>query len=221
VRLVDATMDAEAGWVTIEAERRSFADLLDGLTPDQWAAPSLCAGWSVREVVAHTMVGQTGTMRQFAVAMLRARGSFDRANHLLAVRRATLPASELVESLRTHAAHRFTPPGMSWRAPLTDLLIHRLDALVPLGVDPGPGLDGWPVALDYLRDPKAAGAFAAKGAPALTYVATDVAWSHGSGPRVEAPAEALALALTRRTARLAELDGPGAEALARWSRRDG
>ncbi|MGH8998570.1 MAG: maleylpyruvate isomerase N-terminal domain-containing protein [Acidimicrobiia bacterium] len=25
------------------------------LTPDQWATPSLCAGWSVRDVVAHIL----------------------------------------------------------------------------------------------------------------------------------------------------------------------
>jgi uncharacterized protein (TIGR03083 family) len=212
-------MDADAGWQLIEAERRALADLLDTLTPEQWAAPSLCGAWSVREVVAHTMVGQTGTMTQFAGAMLRARGSFDRANEILAVRRAAaLSTAELADSLRTHAAHRFTPPMMDWRAPLTDLLVHRLDVVVPLRIEHGRPRDGWPVALGYLRDPRAAGAFAAKGAPDLTYVATDVAWSHGSGPRVEASAEALALALTRRPARVDDLAGPGAEALAHWAR---
>lgn len=37
----------------IAAERRELADLFDALTPAQWKAPSLCAGWRVREVVAH------------------------------------------------------------------------------------------------------------------------------------------------------------------------
>lgn len=36
-------------------ERRDLADLLDSLTPEQWATPSLCAGWSVRDVVAHIL----------------------------------------------------------------------------------------------------------------------------------------------------------------------
>ena len=35
------------------AERLELADLLDTLTPEQWAAPSLCAGWSVRDVCSH------------------------------------------------------------------------------------------------------------------------------------------------------------------------
>ena len=34
-------------------ERLAFADFLAGLTPEQWAAPSLCAGWTVRDVAAH------------------------------------------------------------------------------------------------------------------------------------------------------------------------
>ena len=36
-------------------EREQFAELLAGLTDDQWDAPSLCSGWSVREVAAHTV----------------------------------------------------------------------------------------------------------------------------------------------------------------------
>ena len=37
------------------AEREDLLDLLVGLPPDQWRAPSLCAGWSVRDVVAHLL----------------------------------------------------------------------------------------------------------------------------------------------------------------------
>ena len=38
----------------VAAERRDQAELLAGLTEEQWNAPSLCAGWRVKEVVAHT-----------------------------------------------------------------------------------------------------------------------------------------------------------------------
>jgi uncharacterized protein (TIGR03083 family) len=34
------------------AEREDLLDLLLTLTPDQWRAPSLCAGWTVQDVVA-------------------------------------------------------------------------------------------------------------------------------------------------------------------------
>ena len=35
------------------AERRDLADLLATLTPEQWAAPTLCTEWSVRDVATH------------------------------------------------------------------------------------------------------------------------------------------------------------------------
>ena len=38
----------------VVAERREQAELLAGLAGAQWDAPSLCAGWRTREVVAHT-----------------------------------------------------------------------------------------------------------------------------------------------------------------------
>ncbi len=34
-------------------ERLEFADFLAGLSPEQWDSPTLCAGWRVRDVVAH------------------------------------------------------------------------------------------------------------------------------------------------------------------------
>jgi uncharacterized protein (TIGR03083 family) len=34
-------------------ERLAFVDLLEGLTPEQWATPSLCSAWTVQEVAAH------------------------------------------------------------------------------------------------------------------------------------------------------------------------
>lgn len=211
------TAMAEAeGWALIAAERRAFADLLEPLADDQWATPSLCAGWTVREVVAHIMVGPAGRMRDFAVAMLRARLRFHRANHLLAVRGAARPTSELIGQLRTHADSRFSPPGMDWRAPLTDLYLHREDCCVPLGVRSGADERGWPVVLDLLCDPKAGRAFGAGGGPQVTWRAVDAEWSQGSGPVVEGPARALALAMSRRPALLFDLTGPGAPVVQSW-----
>lgn len=35
------------------SERRRLADDLDGISETQWTTASLCAGWQVRDVVAH------------------------------------------------------------------------------------------------------------------------------------------------------------------------
>lgn len=52
------------------AERADFAGLLEGLTPEQWEAPSLCERWRVRDVAAHVLsYEQLGTLtlaRRFA-----------------------------------------------------------------------------------------------------------------------------------------------------------
>ena len=47
----------------------------------------------------------------------------------------------------------------------------------------------------------------------LRLVATDVDWSHGSGPEVSGPGEAILLAASGRPAALAELDGEGVDVL--------
>lgn len=62
------------------AERRTFADLLDELTADQWLAPSLCDGWRVCDVVAHTIAYLGQSRFGLAVEMVRARGDVDRLN---------------------------------------------------------------------------------------------------------------------------------------------
>ena len=48
----------------------------------------------------------------------------------------------------------------------------------------------------------------------LRLVATDVDWSHGSGPEVSGPGEAILLAASGRPAGLAELDGAGVDGAA-------
>ena len=37
----------------VASEQAEFAAMLRELTPEQWAAPSLCRGWSVHDAVLH------------------------------------------------------------------------------------------------------------------------------------------------------------------------
>jgi uncharacterized protein (TIGR03083 family) len=207
-------------WRTLETERRAFADLLDGLTAEQWETPSLCEGWTVAEVATHMMTGPTGSLWGFATAMLQSRGDFSRANRVMVSRKMDRPRSAIVADLRTRADSRFTPPSMDWHAPLTDFLVHRLDVTHPLGLgEVSRPLEPWAHALDLLVSPTATRGFIDRGLPGLTYVATDLDWRHGGGPEVAGPAEALALAITRRPVRLDELTGPAAEQLRTWATR--
>jgi uncharacterized protein (TIGR03083 family) len=46
-------MDKDAVWAAIDSQRLRTADLLEGLSEEQWRHPSLCDGWTVRDVAAH------------------------------------------------------------------------------------------------------------------------------------------------------------------------
>jgi uncharacterized protein (TIGR03083 family) len=203
----------------IAAERRAMADTLDSLTPEQWEAQSLCAGWTVRHVAAHLSVTLTHGMGTFVVAAIRAGGNLHRANRIIVAREAVRPIPDIVGDLRANADSRFTPPGLGSEAPLTEILLHCEDIRVPLSIaDNGPA-ERWRGALDFLVSPKGRRGFAAKGVPELRYVATDTEWAHGSGDEVRGPAAALGLTISGRPARLGELDGPGLAAVRAWAGR--
>ncbi|WP_402375454.1 maleylpyruvate isomerase family mycothiol-dependent enzyme [Isoptericola rhizosphaerae] len=73
-------MDQSTMWDAVHAERRSLARDLDGLSADQWEAPSLCPGWSVHDVLAHLIGSATTTRWGFVRQMAAAQLDFDRTN---------------------------------------------------------------------------------------------------------------------------------------------
>ena len=60
-------------WKLIHAEREALADLFETLTRDQWAAQSLCAGWTVHVAAAHILAGAEQSPPKF-VTRLAANG---------------------------------------------------------------------------------------------------------------------------------------------------
>ena len=43
-------------------ERAALLDLLRSLTPEQWAAPTVCAGWSVKDIASHLIADDVGRL---------------------------------------------------------------------------------------------------------------------------------------------------------------
>jgi uncharacterized protein (TIGR03083 family) len=201
----------------IAAQRRAVADVLDGLTPEQWATPSLCDAWTVHELAGHLVVPFEVSLPRVVLEMAKARGGFSRANVALARRAAQAPPGELVAAIRANAESHFTPPGHDWHAPLTDTYVHTQDICIPLGIVSPADPAQWPVVLDFLVSKKAKGAFVGRPLPALRFEATDVAWSSGEGPEARGPAAALALMILGRCALADRLEGPGAPTLAAWA----
>ena len=70
-------MDKDTSWAIIDQQRSLLADLLDNLTAEQWSAPSLCEGWTVRDVAAHLSLAATASMGETINYLVHARGNFD------------------------------------------------------------------------------------------------------------------------------------------------
>ena len=190
--------------------RRRIVTLLEGLDAGQWAAPSLCAGWTVRDVAGHLVVPFQVSVPAMALEILRSRGSIDRAMDRMAKKTAREPTADLVGALRDHADSRFTPPMLGPEAPLSDTSIHLSDMARPLGIDLTIPPTLWRVVLDFLASPTARRAFVPTGRIAgLAFATTDQDWSAGEGDEVRGTSEAVALALAGRPVVLDELEGPG------------
>jgi uncharacterized protein (TIGR03083 family) len=199
-------------WAAVGAERAGLADLLHDLADDEWAQPSLCTGWRVRDVAAHVTLA-TARVRDVAVPALKARGNFDRMVHDTAVDRAAAPTPELVAAVRAMVGSRRTAPGVTHLEPLIDVLVHGQDIAVPLGrARPMPIAAAAAAATRVwtMRWPFTVAFDARRRLAGLRLEADDAEWAAGDGDRVDGPIEALLLLLTGRVAAARDrLRGPG------------
>jgi uncharacterized protein (TIGR03083 family) len=199
------------------AERREQVALYGSLTDEQWNAPSLCAGWRVREVLAHTTMPFRYSTGRVLRGMLRARGSFDRFADRAAHHDATsMSPAELVTSLRDNVDTEWSPPGGGPLGALSHDVIHGLDVSVALGLDDRHASpERCALVLSGLR-PKQLRLFGVD----LTGVrlrATDADWSYGDGEVVEGRAQDLLVAVCGRRQPAGRLSGPAAERLSAGS----
>ncbi|UGT58293.1 maleylpyruvate isomerase family mycothiol-dependent enzyme [Nocardia asteroides] len=202
-------MDIDQHWRTISEQRRAIADLLATLTPAELDSPSLCDGWRIRDVAAHVALaaqppGPLGMLREAA----RARGSFHRLNHDIAVRHADA-VPDPVADLRAVADSRRLPAVTNYRNIHYDVIVHAQDIARPLGrviaVAPESAAVaaqrvwtmGWPF-------------WAKRRFADVTLVAEDSAWTAGSGPELRGSTLDLLMLLTGRHP---ALTGPGVERL--------
>src|ERR671916_3368333 len=209
---------AEAVHRIATANRLLAADMFAHLTPEQWRTPSLCAGWTVREVAAHLLEPletQVGTLKLLAY-LVRYRGSLDRMVDETTRKVAARPTDELVTGLRERASTRLTPPVIGPLGPMTDTSVHLRDAARPLGLDVCPPPASWRPALDFLVSKPASRGFIPRDRlVGLRLVATDQDWRHGDGPEIIGSSEAIAMAVSGRPAALDDLAGPGLDVLRR------
>ncbi|WP_280235968.1 maleylpyruvate isomerase family mycothiol-dependent enzyme [Nocardia cyriacigeorgica] len=189
-------------------ERIEFAELLEGLAPEQWSMPSLCEGWAVRDVVAHTIAYLGQSRARLSINMLRTRLDVDRLNARGLRGYDALEPEQLVALMRQGIEPSGAAALYGGRVALIECLIHQQDVRRPLGQLRTIAEERLRVSLDYARiSPVIGGARRTRG---VRLCATDMDWSAGRGPEVRGSGEALLLAMTGRGAAVvSELDGEG------------
>ncbi|MGY1822742.1 maleylpyruvate isomerase family mycothiol-dependent enzyme [Geodermatophilus sp. SYSU D00079] len=194
----------------VVAERRAQVGLYSSLAQEEWDAPSLCAGWRVREVLAHTTMAFRYSLPQVLGGMLRARGSFHRFADRAARRDAErLSEGQLLACLRDNVEHPWTPPGGGPLGALSHEVIHGLDVSVALGRDESHADTERVVTVLGGLTPKQLRYFGVS-LDGIELRATDADWSHGAGEPVHARARDLLLLVCGRSVPAGRLSGPAA-----------
>jgi uncharacterized protein (TIGR03083 family) len=197
----------------IAAERRALADMLSGLSADQWQGPSLCAGWTVAHVIAHLTMPFRISEQEFMLGLQRAGGRFTELSDEIANRDSQLPQAQLVSVLRDNAENPWSPPGGGLAGALSHDVIHGLDIAWPLSVEyPIPG-QAMANVLDSITSPGDRSLF---GFPldGIELSATDLDWSAGTGDQLTGRSRDLLLLVAGRQVPHELFDGPGAGRLA-------
>jgi uncharacterized protein (TIGR03083 family) len=208
-------------WSAIDGQRGRVAELLESLDDDQWEHPSLCEGWTVRDVGAHLTLQQMTLAQAMRVVLRNPSHALDvnRIIHESSRRQAAALSTEaIVAAIRATVGQRRHNPGVTHRETLIDNLVHGMDIAVPLQLEIEIPADAAAEAATRVRSFDGTGrnrVFRDIPLREFRLVATDHAWSAGDGPEISGPIRALLLLLTGRPAGLADVTGPGADVLRR------
>jgi uncharacterized protein (TIGR03083 family) len=196
-------------WAMIAEARADLAAYLETLSPEQWDAPSLCAEWSVRHVVAHVIQATSKVRVSVIVNRVLRRGfTLNGAIATGASEHGEMPRDLLLKQLRWAVNSEMRPPTTTVESLLGDVVVHTQDIRRALG---SPGTipeERLRVTLDHMcgvggilgNNERIRG---------LTLCATDIDWASGAGAEVVGPGEALLMAMCGRKDALANVTGDG------------
>jgi uncharacterized protein (TIGR03083 family) len=182
----------------IAAQRGELAGVLAGLPASGWDQQTLCAGWRVREAVAHVTMPFRYSGRRFVLELAKSRGRFNEMADRLARRDAArMSPAELADAVTSNVSHPWRPPGGGFEGALAHDVIHGLDITVPLGID-------LPIPAQRLRRVLPASMagrsvkFFGMDLTGIEFRASDLDWTLGSGTPLTGTAADLLLAVCGR-----------------------
>ena len=198
-------------WSSIHKERESLVETLSSLSPEQWSAASWCGAWNVKEVVGHVLSAAEQTTFNFYKQLASAGFKFDVFADRDAKKLGALEPDKLIRRLQARTTTTNHPPAPVI-AMLGEIVVHSEDIRRPLGIKhqtPEAALvavaDNWKKS-NLLIGSK-------RRIAGVHLQATDVNWSHGSGPVVSGPLQSLVLAMTGMKGALPDLNGDGVAVL--------
>jgi uncharacterized protein (TIGR03083 family) len=213
-------MNEDEIWSAIDAQRVRTADLLETLAPEEWDHPSLCEGWTVRDVAAHLTLQQLNLVDGLLGA-LRHPGSLNHVIRETAPSKAALPTDRLISEIRATVGSRRRNVGQTHLETLIDIVVHGQDIAIPLSRELAVPVEATATAATQVWSYRAVrrGRWKPRVFRRIPYeryrfTATDTSWSIGDGPEIHGPVLAILLVLTGRPAGLTYLAGEGLDKLA-------
>lgn len=191
-------------WALVHAERAALVDDLRLLDEDQWDRPSLCAGWTVHDVVAHLVHGAQLGQWQAVVGFARAGWDLNRQNSAGVERYRGTTALETLQRL-AEVASKEVAPLAPLDSRLVEVVVHGEDIRRPLGLSHRYADEAVVRALRLQARTSRARGGARELLSSVRVTATDADVSLGDGPEVRGPMVSLLLALCGRKAAHADL----------------
>lgn len=196
---------------TVRPERQALAADLRTIDDAAWATPSLCPGWTVRDVLAHITALARMTPASFFHKLFASGFDLSRLQSRdITLERGESGAETLARFERVAAA-RNRLPGTG-KIMLGETLVHAEDIRRPLGIAHHYPLGALVTVAELYASSNLIAGTKARIA-GLSMHAVDTGWRTGSGPAVSGPMLSLLMAMAGRPAAIEDLEGDGVETL--------
>jgi uncharacterized protein (TIGR03083 family) len=210
----DRTTNLHSGssiWSLVHAERAALAADLGDLTDQQWATPSLCTMFTVRQVLAHLTAGASLNPVRWLAGVIRCRFDFDKMVAMRLAEQLGTTQAETLARFRSVVTSTTKPP-LPTAAVLGESVVHAEDIRRPLGIQRDYPITTLTQLANYYQGTDLVVPAKAR-IVGLRLQANDGAFATGSGPLVSGSTLALIMAMTGRVTYCDELDGGGASTL--------
>jgi uncharacterized protein (TIGR03083 family) len=202
---------ARAVWSLAHVERAALAADLADLTDQQWATPSLCAGFTVRQVLAHLTAGASLNPARWLAGVIRCRFDFDEQVAMRLAEQLGATPTETLARFRSVVTSTTKAP-VPTPAVLGETIVHAEDIRRPLGIHRDYPITTLTRLANYYQGSDLV-VPAKKRIVGLRLQASDGPFATGSGQLVSGTTLALIMAMTGRVTYCDELDGDGAASL--------